>query len=75
MIDDLKSRLEEAFADAKVAIAGEGNRFEIRIVSPAFDGLNRVERQQAVYAVIGELIASGAIHAVTIVATTPDENS
>lgn len=73
MIDDLKSRLEEAFADAQVGVAGEGNRFEIRIVSAAFDGLNRVKRQQAVYAVIGDLIASGAIHAVTIVATAPDE--
>ncbi len=75
MIDDLKSRLEAAFDDAEVAVAGEGNRFEIHIVSAAFDGLNRVKRQQAVYAVIGELIASGAIHAVTIMAATPDENT
>ena len=73
MIDDLKSRLEEAFADAEVAVAGEGNRFEIHIVSAAFEGLNRVRRQQAVYAVIGDLIASGAIHAVTIRASTLDE--
>lgn len=75
MIDDLKSRLEEAFSDARVAVAGEGNRFEIDIVSADFGGLNRVKRQQAVYAVIGELIASGAIHAVTISASTPDENT
>lgn len=74
MIDDLKSRLEEAFNDAEVDVAGEGNRFEIHIVSAAFEGLNRVRRQQAVYAVIGDLIASGAIHAVTIRASTPDEN-
>lgn len=74
MIDDLKSRLEEAFTDAEVAVAGEGNRFEIRIVAAAFEGLNRVRRQQAVYAVIGDLIASGAIHAVSIRATTPDED-
>ena len=73
MIDDLKSRLEEAFADAEVAVVGEGNRFEIRVVSAAFEGLNRVRRQQAVYAVIGDLIASGAIHAVTIHASTLDE--
>ncbi|MCY3622423.1 MAG: BolA/IbaG family iron-sulfur metabolism protein [Gammaproteobacteria bacterium] len=74
MIDDLKSRLEEAFTDAQVAVVGEGNRFEIRVVSAAFEGLNRVRRQQAVYAVIGDLIASGAIHAVTIHAGTLDEN-
>lgn len=74
MIEDLKSRLEEAFPDAHVAVAGEGNRFEIQIVSSAFDGLSRVKRQQAVYAVIGDLISSGAVHAVTISATTPDES-
>ena len=73
MIDDLKSRLEASFAQARVTVAGAGNRFEIDIVSAAFDGLSRVRRQQAVYAVIGDLIASGAIHAVTIRATTPDE--
>ena len=74
MIDDLKSRLEEAFTDAEVAVAGEGNRFEIQVVAAAFEGLNRVRRQQAVYAVIGDLIASGAIHAVSIRASTPDED-
>ncbi|MYJ75959.1 MAG: BolA/IbaG family iron-sulfur metabolism protein, partial [Gammaproteobacteria bacterium] len=56
MIEDLKSRLEGAFADAEVAVDGEGNRFEIHLVSAAFDGLTRVKRQQAVYAVIGDLI-------------------
>ena len=73
MVEDLKSRLEGAFQGAEVAVAGGGNRFEIHVSSAAFDGLNRVKRQQAVYAAIGELIASGAVHAVTIKATTPDE--
>ncbi|MYA16229.1 MAG: BolA/IbaG family iron-sulfur metabolism protein [Gammaproteobacteria bacterium] len=73
MIEDLKSRLEGAFADAEVAVDGEGNRFEIHLVSAAFDGLTRVKRQQAVYAVIGDLISSGAVHAVTIRAMTPAE--
>lgn len=73
MIQDLRLRLEAGFPDAEVAVSGAGNRFEIRIVSAAFDGLSRVKRQQAVYAVIGDLIASGAVHAVTIRAATPDE--
>ena len=74
MIDDLKSRLEEAFPDAEVAVAGAGNRFEVHVAAAAFEGLSRVKRQQAVYAVIGDLIASGAIHAVTIRASTLDES-
>lgn len=75
MKDELKSRLEAAFANAEVAVAGDGNRFDVSVVSATFDGLSRVKRQQAVYAVIGDLIASGAIHAVTIRAETPDETS
>jgi len=73
MIEDLKTRLEEAFADADVTVAGEGNRFELRIVADRFEGLSRVKRQQSVYAVIGDLIASGAVHAVTIKALSPTE--
>ena len=73
MIEELKSRIEAALGGADVAVDGAGSRFEIRVVSDRFEGLNRVKRQQAVYAVIGELIASGEVHAVTIKAMTPDE--
>ena len=73
MIAELKSRLGDAFPGAELDVAGEGNRFEIRVVSETFEGLSRVKRQQAVYAAIGELIASGAVHAVTIKAITPGE--
>ena len=73
MVEEVKSRLEAAFGGAEIAVAGEGNRCEVRVVSDAFSGLGRVKRQQAVYAAIGELIAAGTIHAVTIRALTPDE--
>lgn len=73
MIEDLQERIESAIPDAVVAVAGEGNRFEIRVVAGAFEGLSRVKRQQAVYAAIGDLISSGAVHAVTIRALTPAE--
>ena len=36
-------------------------------------GLNRVKRQQLVYRGLGDAIASGAVHAVTIIAQTPEE--
>lgn len=73
MIEDLQARIEKAIADADVDVTGEGNRFEIRVVAEGFEGLSRVKRQQAVYAAIGDLIASGAVHAVTIRALTPAE--
>ena len=73
MVEDVRSRVEAAFDGADIAVAGEGNRCEVRVVSDAFSGLSRVKRQQAVYAAIGDLIAAGTIHAVTIRALTPDE--
>lgn len=73
MIEDIKARLESAFEDAEIAVAGEGNRFQLQVVAEAFAGLSRVKRQQAVYAAIGDLISSGAVHAVTIQAQTPAE--
>lgn len=75
MIDEVEARLAAAFGDAQIAVAGEGNRVEVRVVSAQFEGLSRVKRQQAVYAPIRELIDSGAIHAVTIKASTPSEQS
>lgn len=75
MIEDIKGRLERAFADAEVDVAGEGNRYQVQVVTAAFEGLGRVQRQQAVYAAISDLISSGAIHAVTIRALAPAEQA
>lgn len=75
MIEDIEERLRTALADAQVVVTGAGNRFEIDVVCDEFDGLSRVKRQQLVYATIDDLIASGAIHAVTITAATYAERS
>ena len=73
MVDDIEARLREELDVAEVSVEGAGNRFEIDVVSDEFEGLSRVKRQQLVYAAIDDLIASGAIHAVTIKAATPAE--
>ena len=73
MVDDIEARLREELDVAEVSVEGAGNRFEIDVVSDEFEGLSRVKRQQLVYAAINDLIASGAIHAVTIKAATPAE--
>ena len=70
MVEDIEARLREELRAAEVTVDGAGNRFEIDVVSDEFAGLSRVKRQQLVYAAIDDLIASGAIHAVTIKAAT-----
>ena len=73
MQDEIRQRVLSAIPGAEVEVAGEGNRFEIRVVSPEFADLNRVKRQQRVYAAIDDLISAGSVHAVTIRALTPDQ--
>lgn len=51
--------------------AGESH-FSLRIESPAFAGLSRVQRQRAVYAALGDLM-DARVHALTINARAPGE--
>jgi len=51
--------------------AGESH-FTLRIESPAFAGKGRVERQQMIYAALGDLMAE-RVHALSIKASAPGE--
>ena len=70
---NLENRIRDHLGEAEVRVTGEGNRFDVRIQSPAFEGLSRVRRQQLVYEAIGDLIRDGTVHAVTIRALTAGE--
>ena len=52
--------------------AGESH-FTVRVEAAAFAGKSRVERQRAVYAALGDLVAPEKIHALVIEATAPGE--
>jgi acid stress-induced BolA-like protein IbaG/YrbA len=71
----IKSLLIEHIAGAEVEVDAEGSHVSLRIVSPVFDGLNSLKRQQTVYGVLSEHIASGEIHAVNMKTFTPQEAS
>jgi len=59
--------------DAKVEITGDGYKYQANIISADFTGLNTLKRHQMVYAAVESAISSGALHALTIVATAPEE--
>ena len=46
--------------------------FHVRIVSAAFDGVARVERQRRVYAALADEL-KGPVHALSLAALTPAE--
>lgn len=67
--------LDESAAHAGHAGARSGGgHYRIHITSATFEGLGTLARHRAVYAALGDLMQN-AIHALTIVATSPSENT
>lgn len=54
--------------------AREGGHFRVTLVSAAFEGRPQLERHRLVYAAVAPLMGRG-IHALNIVARTPEEVS
>jgi acid stress-induced BolA-like protein IbaG/YrbA len=69
----IKSLLQQHFSGASLDVTVEGSHVNLDIVSDVFEGLNTLKRQQKVYAVLTEHIASGVIHAVNMKTRTVQE--
>jgi stress-induced morphogen len=71
--DELKARIEGALPGAHAVVddlTGGGDHFRATVVSPAFEGLSRIEQHKLVYGVFeGEL--GGDIHALSLKTETP----
>lgn len=72
--DEIRALVMAGMPGADVAVGGDGYHIDLTVVSDAFEGLNRVKRQQLVYGVLAEVIRSGALHAVNIRALTAAES-
>lgn len=70
---EIAQLLEAAIAGARVEVQGGEGKYQVLVISNIFAGLNRVKRQQVIYRVLNDHIASGAIHAVNMNLKTPDE--
>ena len=71
--DKVKEILLSGLGDSDISMEIDGNKVVLNIVSNVFEGLSRVKRQQKVYALLNDMIASGEIHAVTMITQTPEE--
>jgi len=84
----IRAKLTQALAPSAIVIEDESHRhaghagarpggethFRVEIVSSAFTGKSRVERQRLVYAALaGEL--ANQIHALSLITRTPEESS
>jgi BolA protein len=71
IVDESGRHAGHAGASREDGSQGE-THFHIRLVSTAFEGLGRVERQRRVYAVLKDELA-GPVHALSLAALTPAE--
>lgn len=71
--NDIIQRIQQAIPDAQVQPSGEGCSFNVRVISASFADESLIKRHRRVMATLNDLIASGALHAVTLQTHTPDE--
>ncbi len=71
--EEIKQLIEAGISGAQAQVTGESGKYEATVISDAFAGLNMVKQHQLVYSTVNEHIASGALHALTIKAYTPQE--
>ncbi len=73
--DELIQRVRSLYPDAEVDVAGEECSFEIHVISDAFAGQNTLQRQKPILSLFKEEIRNGTLHALTIKARTPSEQT
>lgn len=71
--ESIKTLIAEGLPCEMVSIEGDGRHFEALIVSVCFTGKSRVQRQQAVNALLRPLFDSGELHALSMKTLTPEE--
>ncbi len=73
--EQIKQLLAAELPECEITVEGGDGKYLILMVGKVFEGLNPVKRQQTIYKILNEYIASGAIHAVTMRLTTEAENT
>ena len=73
-LDQIKAAISGAIPDASVEIqdlTGGGDHLQVNVVSPAFNGLSRIQQHQLVYGALKQELASEAIHALALQTSSP----
>ena len=71
--DQIVRRIHSAFPEAVVEPEGADCSFSVTVISRIFKGQTPIQRQRPILALFKEEIASGELHALSIIAKTPDE--
>ncbi len=70
----VKKLIESGIPHCEAIVKGDdGVHFEATIISDAFVGKNRIQKQQLVYQTLRDKIADGSLHAISMKTFTTDE--
>lgn len=72
---EIINRIADLYPDAIIDVAGEDCNFEVYIISDKFDGMGLLQRQKSVLGLFKDEITSGKLHALSVKAKTPQEQS
>ena len=76
-IEEVRGLIARALPDARITIrdtVGDGDHFEMTVVSASFEGRTALERHRLVYAPLKDLLG-GALHALALKTLSPAEAS
>ena len=71
--NEIERLIQDAIPDAQVTItdlAGDGDHYAARVVSPIFAGMSRVAQHQRIYAALGTRMG-GELHALQLTTAAP----
>lgn len=71
--EHIQQKIIQGMPEAEVDVTGAEGKFTAQVVSEQFAGLTPIKRHKLVYACVNDDISSGALHALTIIAKTPQE--
>ena len=71
--EKIQQLIASGMPDAEIEVTGGDGKFVANVTSEAFEGLGQLKRHKLVYACVNDVIVSGELHALTIVAKTPAE--
>lgn len=72
---EIYERVKALYPDAIIDIDGANCNFSLFVLSEAFNGLNTLQRQKPILSLFSKELASGKLHALSIKAKTPGEQS
>ena len=71
--EKIRQLIEHGMPSATVTVSGGEGKYIAEVTSDEFENQSLLKRHKRVYACVNDEIASGELHALTIVAKTPAE--